>query len=399
MSTRFRLRSGVVSVGLAALACGSGSDEGGAGPRTLHPACVSLIDTCRVDQMTCVRADDGPRCTPCDAGEYVGEDGLCQPVPGEVLAHDFPEISTPGGGEILDMCRSWTLGNPTELWVNAVELEQDEASHHSNWMFAPQNQYAGPDGLWRCKDRGYAQLEAALTGGVLYAQSTQARREVQKFPEGVAVRIPPYSTVISAVHTLNTTQDAVTGHIRLSIYTVPADAVSVKLAPFHLTYDTLDIPARSKARFTGNCELASHYQAAGAAGFDAKIYWILPHTHALGSRFFAELTGGSNEQSLIDITGFNGEARGRTYDPPIDTAGATGMRFGCEFDNPRDKNVVWGFGDQEMCELLGFAESPIAFESTVETVEPDGNEGSVQRFTGPCTTLAFKWKQDKPGGS
>ena len=348
--------------------------------------------------MTCVRDDDGPRCTPCDRGEYVGDDGLCQALTGEVLTHDFPEVSTPRGGEVLDMCRSWTLGNSTELWVNAVELEQDEASHHSNWMFAPQDRYAGPDGLWRCKDRDYDQLTAALSGGVLYAQSTQARREVQKFPDGVAVRIPPYSTVISAVHTLNVTDAPVTGNIRLSIFTIPVESVSVKLAPFHLTYDTLDIPPRSKARFTGNCELASHYQANGAAGFDAKIYWILPHTHALASRFFAELTGGSNEQSLIDISGFNSEARGRTYNPPIDAAGATGMRFACEFDNPRDEKVVWGFGDQEMCELLGFAESPIAFESRVETVEPDGNEGSLQRFTGPCSTIAFKWLQDKPGG-
>jgi hypothetical protein len=237
-----------------------------------------------------------------------------------------------------------------------------------------------------------------VVGGVLYAQSTQARREVQKFPDGVAVRIAPYSKVISAVHTLNVTQAEVSGHIRLSIYTIPTDTVSVKLAPFHLTYNELDIPPRSKARFSGTCELASHYQKAGSAGFDAKIYWILPHTHALGSRFFAELTGGTNEQSLIDISGFNSEARGRTYNPPIDTAGATGMRFGCEFDNPRDENVVWGFGDQEMCELLGFAESPIAFESTISTYESEGNEGSVQRFTGPCSTLAFGWAQDKPGG-
>ena len=335
----------------------------------------------------------------CEKAEYVAEDGLCHPLSGEVFTHDFPSLSTPAGGEILDTCRSWTLGNPTELWVNAVELEQNEASHHSNWMFAPQDRFAGPDGLWRCKDRGYDQLTAALAGGVLYAQSTQATHEVQKFPDGVAVRIPPYSTVISAAHTLNTGQQTVEGNSRLAIYTVPADQVRVKLAPFHLTYEELDIPPLSKARFSGTCELEAHYANAGHSGFNAKIYWILPHTHALGSRFFAELTGGTNERSLIDISGFNSEARGRTYDPPIDTAGATGMRFGCEFDNPREENVVWGFGDQEMCELLGFAESPIAFESRINTIEADGNEGTVQRFTGPCSTIAFPWAQDKPGGS
>ena len=87
-----------------------------------------------------------------------------------------------------------------------MELEQSEASHHSNWTFVPDDQFTGPDGSWKCKDRGYSQLTAALQGGVLYAQSTQATREVQKFPDGVVVRIPPRSRIISDVHVLNTTR-------------------------------------------------------------------------------------------------------------------------------------------------------------------------------------------------
>jgi len=55
----------------------------------------------------------------------------------------------------------------------------------------PETEFAGPDGLWDCDDRNYSQLQAAITGGVLYAQSTQARKEVQKFPDGVVVRVPP----------------------------------------------------------------------------------------------------------------------------------------------------------------------------------------------------------------
>jgi len=61
-------------------------------------------------------------------------------------------------------------------------------------------------------------------------------------------------------------------------------------------------------------------------------------------------------------------------------------------------NVKWGFGDQEMCELLGFADTLVAFESSVDTATPDGNAGSMQLFTGPCSTIAFKWNNDKPGG-
>lgn len=382
------------------LGCGADSGATKPGPSGgLDPACAALIDTCRVDQMTCTASAGSPRCTPCLIGEYVADDGLCHALSGDKLGHDFPELTTPSGKEILDQCRSWTLGNATEIWVNAVELQQNEASHHSNWMFAPEGRFPGPDGLWTCKDRGYDQLTAALAGGVLYAQSTQAKHEVQKFPDGVAVRIPPHSVVLSAVHTLNTTQETVTGHIHLDIYGVPAGEVRVKLAPFHLSYDKLDIPPRSSARFSGTCQLDSQFVQAGQSGYNSKIYWILPHTHALGRRFFVELAGGPHDgQSLIDVRGFNGEARGRTYAPPIDVSGATGLRFGCEFDNPRDQNVIWGFGDQEMCECLGFAEAPLAFESRISTVEPQPSDGNMLSFSGACNTVAFPWDQNKPGG-
>jgi hypothetical protein len=130
-----------------------------------------------------------------------------------------------------------------------------------------------------------------------------------------------------------------------------------------------------------------------------KVYYILPHTHALASRFFVNVMGGPEDNgSLIDVIGFNGEARGRAYDPPVDLTGAEGLTFGCEFNNPRDVSVGWGFGDQEMCELLGFADSGVGFESSVGAADPAGTDGDISLFTGPCSTLAFAWDHDKPGG-
>ena len=191
----------------------------------------------------------------------------------------------------------------------------------------------------------------------------------------------------------------VTGNIKLTIYALDPAEVKVKLAPFHVTYDGLDIPPHSEARFWSDCELDSHFMSNTGNPFTGKVYYVLPHTHALGSRFFLEISGGPNDgQSLIDVRGFNGEARGRRYDPPIDLAGAKGLRFGCEFKNPRDDSVKWGFGDQRMCEALGFAEMPLAFESRVDKAVQGENDGEVLTFTSDCSTIAFPWSQDKPGG-
>jgi len=361
--------------------------------------CVALLPSCLENQQICVLTDEGPACQPCASGQYVTHEGVCADIEGTAHRHEFPEFNTPSGDEVLGLCRSWTLGNPEEIWVNAVELTNTELSHHSNWTFVPNDQFDGPDGVWPCSDRGYSQLEAAVFGGVLYAQSTQAEHEVQKFPEGVAVRIAPYSRIISDIHILNVTPEPVVGSVELVIYEIPADEVEVRLTPFHVDVHSLDIPPRMRSRFRGECDVRADFAAAGVDSVDMDIYYILPHTHALGVRFFLEAFGGeAGDQQLFDIYGFNGEARGQFYSPPMQLRGIEGFRFGCEFENPHDGRIGWGFGDQEMCEALGFAASPVAFESRIADSRMDGTDGDIETYGGTCSTLAFAWSHDRPGG-
>jgi hypothetical protein len=359
------------------------------GPAT--DVCAPLHEECFVNQQVCAVTDGAPACQACAPGQYAAREGVCKPLVGTALSHDFPDNTTPAGGESLDLCRSWTVGNAEELYVNAVETTQDEASHHSNWTFVPDTEFAGPDGIWPCDERNYSQLSAAVAGGVLYAQSTQATHEVQKFPDGVVIRVPANARIISSIHTLNTTDAAVTGHMRLTIYALDPAEVTVTLAPFHLSYDGLALPPQSQSRFAGECELDSQFREATGAPFAPQVYYVLPHTHALGRRMFIETYGGERDgEMFFDVLGFNGEARGRAYDPPIDMNGALGMRFGCEFDNPRTETVVWGFGDKEMCEVLGFAASPLAFESRIETAEP-ADATDMPSFTGACDSIVLPW--------
>lgn len=358
--------------------------------------CAALASTCFAQQKACVADAGEARCEACPSGQYAAKTGTCEPLPGAPLSHDFDAFTAQPGEEIAGLCQSWNLNNPEEIWVNAVELTQDQASHHSNWMYVPNDLYPGPDGVWPCADRNYHQLDAALAGGVLYAQSTQAAHEVQKFPDGAAVRIPPYSKVIGDVHILNTGSDPVTGHAALSIYSLPLEDVTVKLVPFHLDYQGLHIPPLATSRFTGECEVGKEF--AGEI-FAQSVYYILPHTHSLASRFFVEALGGTRDgEVLLELAGYDTEAHGRAYDPPVSMEGATGYRFGCEYESNRTEYVDYGIGDQEMCELLGFADSALGFEATIHEAIADGMDENVQLFTAPCDIFAFTWTHDKPGG-
>lgn len=381
---------------LALAACGSAEAPAPAEP---PGPCAALLDACLSRQQACVEEGAEARCEPCAAGRYADAAGHCQPLGGAPLGHEFDVFTVQPGEEISGLCQSWTLGNADELWVNAVELTQDVASHHSNWTFVPADQFDGPDGIWPCDERGYDQLSGALAGGVIYAQSTQAAREVQRFASGAAVRIPPYSRIIGDVHLLNTGAEAVTGRARMTLYSLDAAEVTVKLVPFHLTYRALEIPPHATSRFTGRCSLDAQFRGAGGTPFGMDLHYLLPHHHALGRRFFLELIGGPEAgEAVLDVRGYDGEAHGRAYDPPLRIEGAEGLAFGCEFENPRSESVGWGIGDQEMCEVLGFADMPVAFESSVKTNAPAGAEGDIQLFEGSCSTLAFAWSHDKEGG-
>jgi hypothetical protein len=367
-------------VGLLLAACG----EEAAAP---EPEACSAEEaaSCLENQKGCADAE----CVDCAVGSYAQASGQCVPIAGEAWKHSFDEFTAEPGEEISGLCQSWTLGNDEDLWVNAVELTQNQASHHSNWTFVPEDKFDGPDGVWNCDDREYDQLTAAIVGGVLYAQSTQATKEVQKFPDGAAVKIPARSRIIGDVHIINASNEKVTGRANLAIYAVPEASVSSRLRPFHMTYHGLAIPPLASSRFHGTCEVGKEYEEKNQKPLPLKLFYALPHTHSLGTRFFFEASGGKHDgMSLLDISGYNGEARGKLYDPPVDLTGLGGLRFGCEFENPRDEVIHYGLGDQEMCEMLGFIESPIAFESRIDEALEDGLDGDIQVFTGNCDSIA-----------
>jgi hypothetical protein len=141
--------------------------------------------------------------------------------------------------------------------------------------------------------------------------------------------------------------------------------------------------------------------AAQGSPFAPQIYYLLPHTHTLATGFFADILGGPNDgQSLINLGTYNGEAHGKLFDPPIDMTGADGFTFACQYTNTRTVEVGWGFGTQEMCELFGFAVTPVFFQAHVGLGMPDGtNAQGIQLFDGPCITQLIRPPPVADGGA
>lgn len=305
-----------------------------------------------------------------------------------VVTHEFGTITLAPGEELANDCISWTLDNEQPLYVNQVTLANGGAYHHSNWFVVPEQSYAGPDGVWPCGDRQFSEDIAAVIGTVLFAQSTQSVVEEQAFSPGVVVKIPPRHKIVGAIHLLNIASRQHETFLRMSLGLIHPGEVTSILHAIRLNYGAIDIPPKSEARVIAECDLTETFDAIIQQPMDVKLHWVLPHYHYLGNYFRAEILGGPRDGELLhSLDTFNAEPNGKVLDPPVDlaAAGARGLRMVCGYRNPRDESVGYGIGDQEMCVMLGLAESSMLLSGNVgRTAEVEQGEDGIFRLRGPC---------------
>jgi hypothetical protein len=331
-------------------------------------------------------------------------DAPCDPMV-EACAFDasVSTITVSAGHEDEDTCQSWTLNNPTELWVSGITQHNDGAYHHANWFFVPDDQFVLPDGTWSCSQNQFSEFGASRLGGYLFAMSTQSREESQELPAGNAIRIPPYSRVIGSSHLLNAGDQSITSTMRISIRTIPPSQVRGKLAPGRITYHDLQLDPQARSSFTTECMIADAYEGVAHQPLKYQLVYTLSHYHTLGRYTQLSLVGGPHDGEVVMRHDGYGDNAGVAIDPPVDLAalGARGLRLTCGYSNPRAAAVGWGIGDQEMCVMALQAVTDIGWDGSVA----DGmgrkvgvaGDGEIQS-SGPCGVLAFPWSFDKAGG-
>jgi len=310
------------------------------------------------------------------------------PCVGTCISHGFGSVDVPAGSETDGLCLSWTLGNEESIFINAVITENDGMFHHSNWFWVPEAHWNMPDGAWSCAEQGFEEIDAAVFGGVIFAQSTQVATETQRFLPGAAIEVGPRARIIANSHVLNYTPDDAQTEMRVTLDSIHRDEVTVKLHPFRFAYHDLNIPAQARSEHFTTCDLTPSFELLSEDDFDLRLHYVLPHYHGLGDRFRLELAGGPRDgEALYDEWNLYGHPQGHTFDEPISLgeAGAHGFRFLCGYDNTTQSSVGWGIGDQEMCVMLGFAESAVRYDLKVDATDAlDMNDEGTYTRTGPC---------------
>ncbi len=304
------------------------------------------------------------------------------------ITHEFGPGTLPPFAEHTP-CVSWTLNNEQPVYVQAVTLSNLSSFHHSNWFVVPDSVYEGPDGYWECGERDFDELAAAQAGTVIFAQSTQSWVETQRTAEGAVIKVPAHSRLVSDVHLLNLAPREVVTNLWMSLELVHPRDVEVVLTPMRLSYLDLTIPAQKRSRHSSSCNLRPTYEGYTGNPYDLKLHYALPHYHSLGDYFDLRMVGGpSDGEMLYQLEGFNAEANGKTYDPPLDLSVGDGLAFTCGYDNFRSEDVGWGFGDQEMCVMLLLVESQLLMDGSVLSASHFVDQvDDVAMYEGSCLTI------------
>jgi hypothetical protein len=320
-------------------------------------------------------------------------DSAAEPADGEsaqdlFLEREFTGIRVAPATESTDLCASWRLDNDRTLYVNQVDMEAGAGWHHSNWFFVPEGTFSEDDGVWRC-GVDFDAVKAALTGGVLFAQSTQATDETQGFQQGAALEVPPHSVVVGQLHIINVGDEELDTGVKLSLTGLPEEAVVTTLRPLAFDFHKLAIPAQQRSRFETSCDM----EEAFGGPIDIALHYVLPHYHRFGTGMEIEMMGGARDgETIYGIESRIGEPLGRSMAPPLSLAGARGIRFACEFDNTTPDTIYFGNNkNSEMCIMLAFTDSSSVWGGGVLEGAPRlrGVEDGVAVYDGDCSVVAL----------
>jgi hypothetical protein len=329
-----------------------------------------------------------------------GTDGASDFV--ATLSHTYDPQMVDVAQEIWDVCQTWVLDNEEPIYVRKVRQSNGGGWHHSNWFFVPEAAYApnpnkeGPDatleGTWNCDDRNFSEYLAAAAGGVFFAQSTQTMEEIQAFPEGAALEIPPHSVIVGSTHLLNISPAPLSTAMTMEVELVDREDVVIRLTPFSFAIGDLRIPPMvdgvpTESRTSMECDLRDAFKKhLGKDEVDYNVYYVLGHYHQWGNFFnLSFVQDDGSTETIFEIKNTIGEPIGSIIEPPMNNKGASRLRSECGFLNNTDDTLIRGFQYGEMCDFLAYTDSNLKIGSGGSTNHAMGeNEEGMPLFEVDC---------------
>lgn len=253
-----------------------------------------------------------------------------------------------GPGEEIETCISWPF--PKGLSSNIVYAGHIYATpglHHSNVVTKPVDPKVGPQPSPACFPGAYNPFGELpyVVADALFANSTQIiGGETLALPPGVGFRLDVTRDVVANIHFLNTTGEPIVAEVAYDLFTMTEDTLEHEAAPFAMQVNDFLIPPHTKQTIGATCDI-----------FGGSVVSLMPHTHNLLERMTVDLVHkDGSEERVYEKGAFDTASDIRVYDPPIAMKSTDSIRYGCDFNNTTEHDVVYGIGENEMCVLFGY---------------------------------------------
>lgn len=321
------------------LGCSSEAPECSAGYELFEGSCVETLKRYEPRE----RADSNNVSA---YGEALTELSLPEP-PKRGFRLVAPPLTVAPGEEVLT-CVAWPFpGQLSSSLIYGARLYTTPGLHHSNVVTRTIDPDLGPQPYPDCHPGAYDPFGniPEVIPDVLFANSTQVvGHEDLTFPPGVGFRVDPSREIVTSIHFLNTGTSPMRIEVAYDFFTMPEEKLISEAAPFVMQVNDFLIPPHTKKTIELDCTVFGGY-----------VTSLMPHTHKLLERFYVEENWVSGKREMIYEKGsFDFESDIRMFNPPRNLSDVASIRFGCDFNNTLDKDVVYGVGDNEMCILFGY---------------------------------------------
>ena len=184
-----------------------------------------------------------------------------------------------------------------------------------------------------------------LIGGTFPLIISQMPEEHLEFPNGVAMKLEANQMIRIEAHFLNYFPEDITAHADVTFETIKEEDVVAEANM--LFYGTPDFSVKANSITQTEWYRLSQWP-------DTNVFALTGHTHKLGTNVEVYKTSGTEDDGdeiyPLDQPFNWAEAPVIQYDPPLAFGKGDGFRYRCTWDNPTDKNVVFGeSANAEMC--------------------------------------------------
>jgi len=277
-------------------------------------------------------------------------------APDEGYGYQLTMTTTaPAYEEVWD-CEIYDLPNSTTAYVNWIEFNQNEGTHHMT-LSTPNigTTIDIPNGKYDCNEL-YGDSMDAWT--MIYGNQGTAQGEMH-LPDGVAASLPANLKVLHEVHYVNATDEPVEIYSEVNAWTILESQVEEGIWGGSVRDENIHIPAQSTTTEWSRCVFNR----------DVEILFLASHTHEKGVQF--------------DIAPFDGETVGEVfytnddwhdpkivqYEDPLIVPAGEGYEWSCTWTNDTDEDVTYGSTAQdEMCNLA-VVHTPFDMDAACEVVE------------------------------